>query len=319
MSRKDLNIFERVALEFLWAICWLIAHLPHFVHYYIFAPVVCFIFHRLIGYRRRVIDDNLRRSFPEKSESERAEIRRKFYVVFSEIAVGYIAMANRNAAYDIFPTIEDESDDPDRALLLRELTRGHSWIAMTAHFGMWEYFVMWPKFSDQRTLAVYHPLENKLADALFKRLRSHYKIDPLPAKESVRFIVKNGLEYKGESYTLGLIADQNPPLLPDSTWFRFLNQDTIFFEGGEKLARRASLPVYFAYQRRVGRGRYEFCYKPIWDGKEEVPPVEITRRYVVLLEQAIRENPHMWLWSHRRWKAKRGGRKAKWSEALDKK
>ena len=49
----------------------------------------------------------------------------------------------------------------------------------------------------------------------------------------------------GKNLVMGLIADQNPPRRPDSRWFRFLNQDTIFFDGGEKLALRCKLPVYF--------------------------------------------------------------------------
>ncbi|MFR9555685.1 MAG: lauroyl acyltransferase, partial [Rikenellaceae bacterium] len=77
---------------------------------------------------------------------------------------------------------------------------------------------------------------------------------------------------------------------------------TIFFAGGEKIALNLNLPVYFIYQTRVGRGRYEFGYELIHDGVESVEPYEITRRYVEKLEAVIRANPHLWLWSHRRWK-----------------
>ena len=31
-------------------------------------------------------------------------------------------------------------------------------------------------------------------------------------------------------------------------------------------------------------------------------PEEITRRYYDLLEKDIKETPHNWLWSHKRWK-----------------
>ena len=104
---------------------------------------------------------------------------------------------------------------------------------------------------------------------------------------------------------MGLIADQNPPRRPDSHWFRFLNQDTIFFDGGEKLALKCRLPVYFVRLERRRRGCYEMSFVPIYDGEEPVGPNEITERYVRLLEAEIRRCPELWIWSHKRWKHKR--------------
>ena len=85
----------------------------------------------------------------------------------------------------------------------------------------------------------------------------------------------------------------------------FLNQDTIFFDGGEKLALRCTLPVYFVKMSRLRRGRYEMSFELIYDGKEEVAEYEITQRYVRKLERMICECPELWMWSHRRWKHKR--------------
>ena len=110
---------------------------------------------------------------------------------------------------------------------------------------------------------------------------------------------------EGKNLVMGLIADQNPPRRPDSHWFRFLNQDTIFFDGGEKLALRCNLPVYFVRMERLQRGRYQMSFEPIYDGVEEVAEYEITERYVRRLEAMICEHPELWMWSHRRWKHKR--------------
>lgn len=57
--------------------------------------------------------------------------------------------------------------------------------------------------------------------------------------------------------------------------------------------------------RRVQRGRYEMSFEQIYDGEEQVPAYEITERYVRRLEAMIREQPELWMWSHRRWKHKR--------------
>ena len=143
-------------------------------------------------------------------------------------------------------------------------------------------------------------------EALYQRLRNGDYATTVSMKESLRFYLRNRERgIRGKNLVMGLIADQNPPRRPDSHWFRFLNQDTIFFDGGEKLALRCHLPVYFVKMDRLSRGRYEMSFEPIYDGEEEVAEHEITERYVRLLESEIRRRPELWIWSHRRWKHKR--------------
>ena len=111
---------------------------------------------------------------------------------------------------------------------------GRDWIALTAHLGCWEYCSFWGIIvPSQVVVAVYHPLRSRVFDELYKRLRSHANICPVPMAESLRFYLRNrekGID--GKNIVMGLIADQNPPRRPDSHWFRFLNRDTIFFDGG---------------------------------------------------------------------------------------
>ena len=139
-----------------------------------------------------------------------------------------------------------------------------------------------------------------------QRLRNGDYATTVSMKESLRFYLRNRAKgVDGKNLVMGLIADQNPPRRPDSRWFRFLNQDTIFFDGGEKLALRCNLPVFFVKMNRLRRGRYEMSFELIYDGKEEVAEYEITQRYVRKLERMICECPELWMWSHRRWKHKR--------------
>ena len=184
---------------------------------------------------------------------------------------------------------------------------GRDWIAMTAHFGCWEYCSYWGLYErSQMLVAVYHPLRSKVMERLYQRLRNYENSMTVAMKDSLRFYLRNrerGIE--GKNLVMGLIADQNPPRRPDSHWFRFLNQDTIFFDGGEKRALRCNLPVYFVRMERLQRGRYQMSFEPIYDGVEEVAEYEITERYVRRLEAMICEHPELWMWSHRRWKHKR--------------
>ena len=302
VKKTELNLLQRFLLETLWLVARVFAMMPYWFKYYIVENLLFFLLYYCLRYRMKVVKTNLRNSFPEKSERELAAIRRRFYRTLSEIIVDTINLAYIN-------------EEKGRKLVsikgLEEHVRavhGCDWIAMTAHFGCWEYNDYWGLLYEpsQMVVAVYHPLHSAVVEAFYQRLRNNKNATTVSMKESLRFYLRNreaGID--GKNLVLGLIADQNPPRRPDSHWFRFLNQDTIFFDGGEKLALRCNLPVYFVKMDRLRRGHYEMSFELIYDGKEEVAEYEITERYVRKLEKMICERPELWMWSHRRWKHKR--------------
>lgn len=179
---------------------------------------------------------------------------------------------------------------------------------MASHYGCWEYFPLWcwvDPDPDRTFMGVYHPLHSPVFERFYHRLRDVApSMKPIPMRECVRYYMRHCNE-EHANITIGLIADQNPPLRPDSHWFRFLNQDTVFFDGAEKLALRFRLPVYFVHVDRLKRGRYEIWFEELYDGVSPVAPNEITERYVRRLEEMIRTRPELWMWSHRRWKHRR--------------
>jgi KDO2-lipid IV(A) lauroyltransferase len=62
------------------------------------------------------------------------------------------------------------------------------------------------------------------------------------------------------------------------------------------------MPVVFACIEKPRRGYYHATMKLAAEDSSQLPEGELTRRYVRYLEEVIRRNPDMWLWSHRRWK-----------------
>lgn len=302
MKRTDLTILQRFRLETLWLGARAFALMPYWFKYYVVENLLFGLLYYILRYRMKVVKTNLRNSFPEKSERELAVICRKFYRTLSEIFVDTINMAHMNEekARTVLTVKNLEKHIQD--------VHGRDWIAMTAHFGCWEYNTYWGLLFEpsQMVVAVYHPLHSAVVEAFYQRLRNNRNATTVSMKESLRFYLRNrekGVD--GKNLVMGLIADQNPPRRPDSHWFRFLNQDTIFFDGGEKLALRCRLPVYFMHATRLRRGCYEVSFDQIYDGKEEVAEYEITQRYVRKLERMICECPELWMWSHRRWKHKR--------------
>ena len=292
---------QRIGLESLWLGARVFAAMPYWFKYYVVENLIFVLLRYCLRYRMKVVKTNLRNSFPEKNERELAVIRRRFYRTLAEIFVDTINLAGL-------------TPEKGRSLLTvkgleeqKERVGGRDWIAMTAHFGCWEYCSFWGLYDPtQIVVAVYHPLRSRIVEAFYQRLRNGDYATTVAMKESLRFYLRNRAGgIGGRNLVMGLIADQNPPRRPDSRWFRFLNQDTIFFDGGEKLPLRCQLPVYFVKMERLRRGRYEMSFELIYDGKEEVAEYEITQRYVRMLEAEIRRRPELWMWSHRRWKHKR--------------
>ncbi len=301
MENPRLNIAQRVWVEILWGGMRFFAAMPYWFKYYVVENVFFFLLYYVLRYRRKVVWTNLRNSFPDKSDAELWIVRRKFYRTLAEIFVDTVDMAHKNEdkAREML-TIERGDEQALRV-------HGRDWIAMLAHCGGGEYCSYWGRFEpSQMVVAVYHPLRSPVMECLYQRLRNSSFATTVAMKECVRFYVRHReTGIGGKNMVLGLIADQNPPRRPNSHWFSFLNQDTIFFDGGEKLALKFRLPVYFVRMERIQRGRYRMSFELLYDGVEEVAENEITERYVRRLESMICERPELWMWSHRRWKHKR--------------
>ena len=301
MEHSALTFAQRVRLEAAWGSMRLFAMMPYWFKFYVVGELLYFLLCYVVRYRSKVVRTNLRNSFPEKSEAELRSIRRRFYRTLAEIFIDTVDLAHC-------------SDDKARRMLVvegfdahSERVRSRDWIAMLAHFGCWEYCSYWGLYEpSQKVVAVYHPLHDPVVECLYQRLRNSAYATTVARKECVRFFLRHrGTGLDGKQMVLGLIADQNPPRRPDSHWFSFLNQDTIFFDGGEKLALKFGLPVYFVRMERLRRGRYSMSFELLYDGVEPVAENEITERYVRRLESMIRERPELWMWSHKRWKHKR--------------
>ncbi|MBP3483084.1 MAG: lysophospholipid acyltransferase family protein [Alistipes sp.] len=292
-----LSVWQRIRLELLWFNCRFVAMLPYWVQYYAIQELIYFVLYYCLRYRYKRITANLRNSFPDKDEQEIRIIRRRFYMNLAEMIVDTLVLANMSdeeCRKRLYFVNHDEA---------AHIVGDKNCVALTSHLGCWEYYGFWGMWLPNHVLvAVYHKIHNVVVDELYKRLRDHTRELPVAAHDSLRFFIRHRDGYEGHRMVLGLISDQNPPRLPDSHWFRFLGQDTLFFEGGEQIARKFGLPVFYTSQRKVKRGYYEATFELIYDGKEDVAEHEITERYVRLLERDIRNRPEMWMWSHHRWK-----------------
>ncbi len=84
----------------------------------------------------------------------------------------------------------------------------------------------------------------------------------------------------------------------------FLHQPTLLFEGAEKIAAATGAAVVYLHTKKTGRGKYLYTLQTITENGHDEPENAITVKFAELLEANIRENPAIWLWTHKRWKRK---------------
>lgn len=294
-NNDSLRWHQRLALELLWGACCLIGWMPRWFKYGMLQPFVYALL-RMIRYRYKVMYTNISLSFPEKSKKEVKQIIKGAYSNLAEVIVDTICLAGAKRRNDLDHVTWIDADKHI------ERNKGRDWIFMASHYGCWEYFLLWTlNDPDCEIFGVYHPLKSTIFEHFYRRLRNFSpKIHQVPMQETVRQYLKN--RSAGKNVALGLISDQTPNLRPDTEWFDFLNRKTAFIDGSEKLAIRFNIPVYYAHIERTRADHLTIRYVEIYDGVEEVEPMEITRRYAAALEAMIKERPELWMWSHKRWK-----------------
>jgi len=276
------------------AFIWILHVLPEKILYLI-SDVFYFIAFRVAGYRKKVVTDNLRRSFPDKDMKQIRQIRRKFYHHFCdfilESAISHFFTpdsALKRMSYDN-PELLDELGDKGKIVLL----------AM-GHYCNWEYFSSLPLVTKYPLLGIYKPLRNKYFDKMVTGSRERLGAVAVPMDRITRELIR----YKsdGKPANAMFLTDQRPPLNNIHYWTKFLGQDTPMYLGTEKLARKLDAAVVFANIRKSSRGRYRTDFQLITDNPRSMGPNEITNAHVGILEDLIREAPEYWLWSHKRWK-----------------
>lgn len=279
-----------IALPFI----YLIALLP-FPLLYLLSDGVFILLYYVTGYRKQVVYNNLKRSFPKKSEQEILILRKKFYKYFCD----FLLETLKGLTLSKKTVTERCKMDPASIELMDSyFKKGQSVILVLGHQGNWEWGGH--AFSAQcrhQLNVIYHPLENPYFNRLIIRLRTRLGTGLIEMKNTFKEMIR----LKDAITATAFIADQTPP--PDNAfWLTFLNQDTPVFKGTEVIARKLNYPVIFISIRRQKRGYYSMHAELLCSEPAGLPETELTLLHSRRLEQEIENLPEIWLWSHRRWK-----------------
>ena len=264
---------------------------------YAFAGFLYFLAYYVVRHRQHVIREQLAKVFPALSETERDAIHRQFLKNFCDVMVEVLKSVSMS------PT---QMSSHIRILNL-EAARGHleagqSVMFVTSHLGNWEWLLQGVTLQLGYPVdAAYKPLHDAWAERLMRKVRSRFGARLIPAKE----LLADFLQRRGIVRAVAINADQAPVSTDKRYWTQFLGQETAFYVGAEQIARATRLPILYLVMRRVRRGYYEVELRPLWDGRETLPPHAITERYARASERDVLDHPADWLWSYRRWRLKK--------------
>ena len=263
---------------------------------FLWSGILYFIIYYLLGYRRKVVRTNLTNSFPQKNPAQLLKIEKEYYrhlcdLVFESIwclSASRKQMKKRCAMVNIHLVEHYYKKQQDMVFLL-------------GHVGNWEWASLaFTAYDVHQLLPLYKPVKNKTANEIFLKLRSRFGARLIPMMQIGREINTTFETPVGFAF----IADQSP--MPEHAhWTNFLNQETCFFNGYDKIARKKGYPVFFCHVNKIKRGYYEVKFEELTSDASTLKQDETTEMYARHLESNILEAPAFWVWSHRRWKHKK--------------
>ncbi|MEG1684849.1 MAG: lysophospholipid acyltransferase family protein [Bacteroides sp.] len=278
----------------------LIAILP-FRLLYILSDCLYFLMYYIIRYRRKVVYANLKHSFPAKKEAELKQIEHKFYHYICDYMLESEKMLLLSEK-ELYKRMKLNNT----AFYLDMIEKHGGVVVMMPHYGNFEWTIemgMYMKPKGYLPVQIYKPIKNKYIDKLVLNIRSRFGGCNVPKHSTVRQAIK--LKREGIKYALGLISDQCPNEHEINYWTTFLNQETDFMDGGERIAKMMDFPVLYCSIKKEKRGYGEATFELITEKPKETEAGEITEMFARRVEQTILQEPAYWWWSHKRWKHKK--------------
>jgi KDO2-lipid IV(A) lauroyltransferase len=277
--------------------------------FYMFSLLPLFILYRLsdlsyiilfyiVGYRKKVVLTNLTNSFPQKNINELKQIQKSFYKHFCDLifeSVKNLTISKRSIKKRIIIN--------NLEMVQAYHAQNKSILLYLGHYGNWEWLSALSLYVPHQMVAFYQPLSNSIFDKLIRVSRERFGLIAVKSNHGYKALV----EFSNQNiltFTLAL-GDQSPPGQSSKHWVNFMNQETAFLMGVDRIAKKMQMVVLFPLFKKTSRGHYTIEFEVIQEKTEDIESYQIIDNYVQRLESAIIQNPELWLWSHRRWKLRK--------------
>lgn len=276
---------------------YLISLLP-LTFLYVISDFTFFLMYNVLKYRRKVVRQNLENAFPKKNLSEIIHIEKGFYKHFCDVifeAIKTLTITKK----EVINRFAVKNND----LIDQFYNEKRDIIMYGAHFSNWEWASFLPLFQSHQLTSFYQKLSNGYFDELMQQIRGRFGLICIESQKGYKTL--NLLKQKNILTLNLIIGDQKPQINSSKYWTTFLNQDTAFLIGADKIAKKMNQVVVFPEYKKLKRGKYELNFILLEENSQGNKDEEIIEKYIRVLENLIIKNPELWLWSHRRWKLKK--------------
>jgi KDO2-lipid IV(A) lauroyltransferase len=243
---------------------------------------------------RRTAEQNLRAAFGGQfTPAERRRIARRSYQNFARTFLDLFWAVKLNPG-NWSDHVSIEAQDPGAEELAREC--GALWV--TPHFGNFEIGSLVWGYRGFKLVVVAQDFKNSSLTGLFKRLREHSGHDVIPQRGSMLRLMKN-LRRKGHA---ALLTDLTIKPNRGAAVIECFGLKTCVTTLHASLARRLGLLIVPAVCIPSEDGRYMVrTFTPVRPGEDE-DDAAVAQRVWDCFEQAIREQPHLWMWMYKHWR-----------------
>lgn len=251
---------------------------------------------RISARRRDITSTNIIKAFPDMAAADVDAIVRGSYESLGITLAELLAVPSMSA-----DDVASRVDFPGLDALADRIARRQPTVLVSGHYGNWELLAMAAGIKLKHPLTVVvHPQKNASADVILNGYRSTFGNKLVPMREAARTLMRT-LQDGG---VVAMLADQHANAEKDA-WVEFFGRPTPTYEAPAALALRFGAPIVVAFAERQPDGRYVAPIELI--PSDDLPATadgvrQLTERHVQALERAIRRNPSMWSWQHRRWR-----------------
>lgn len=273
---------------------WLLSLLPMRL-LYIFSDFLYLLFFYIVGYRKKVVLNNLKIAFPSKNEKELKSIQKKFFRHFTDLFVESIKA---------FTISEKESSKRYRytnpEVLNEVVKKGKSIALVGAHQANWEWSISIPLVTDITCFGAYTKIGNPYFEKVVKNSRMKFGFIGYKTSETIKNMANNFDKNVQGLYLL--LSDQSPQVQKTHYWREFLGVKVPIHTGAEMLSKKYDMAVVNYSVRKVKRGYFDVTFEVITESPKDFPNYQITDKYLEITERNIYSQPEYYLWSHKRFK-----------------
>jgi KDO2-lipid IV(A) lauroyltransferase len=256
-----------------------------------------------LGIRRRVVAENLRLAFPEKSDVERRRIARETFLNLGRMIPDFLRVPylskeelERLFVYEGWEGFE------------RAKAAGKGIVACTGHFGNFDMLAAAQTLRGIPITMITRQMGKSGANDLWREARRRSGVEDLVVQKGET--LKAATRALKSGRVLGYVIDQNQPKRR-AIFPTFFGVPAATSATPAWLSLRTGAAVIFTLAVPLGDGRQ----KVVVEGPLAVPDTGDRERDVLAfmqdlndrLERWVRLHPSHWYWLHRRWKTRPDG------------